>query len=219
MSKSKIITNIKKLKLRSNLIIDRLVKTYPDAKCELYYQNPFQLLMSVMLSAQTTDVMVNKSCKRLYEQNIITSAKDVVGMGYDSLYQNLKSIGLAPTKTANLIKLSQKLIDDFDNQVPNDKQSLLSLAGVGIKTANVVLAEIFNHPVLAVDTHVFRVTKRLELHNAHCAGKAHDCLVKVIDKKHLPKAHHLFIFHGRYTCLSRKPKCNLCSLKDICNFV
>lgn len=197
-------------------IIAQLQKSYPNAACELYYETPYQLLVSVILSAQATDKMVNRCMKKHYQAGL--QPQTVLAWGYDGLLQNIRQIGLAPTKAKNIIRTTQILVDLYQGQVPNERQQLEALAGVGRKTANVILGEVFQQPTLAVDTHVFRTTKRLQLHRADTPLQAEQELLKVIDKRYLPTAHHLFIAHGRYTCLARKPKCDLCQLPDVCAF-
>ena len=202
----------------ANQVLSILDKHLSDAKCELIYNTPFQLLMSVMLSAQTTDKMVNKCCSELYHHKIVCTPIDIVKLGQSRVYDLIKSIGLAPTKSKNLVHLSQILIEKYNSKVPESREDLESLPGVGTKTASVVLGELFNHKVLAVDTHVLRVTKRLALHNDLDPKKVENILVKLIDRGYLPRAHHLFIHHGRYTCTARKPRCDQCVVNDICQF-
>ena len=197
-------------------IIARLRQSYPDAACELYYETPYQLLVSVILSAQATDKMVNRCMKKHYQAGL--QPETVLRWGYDGLLQNIRQIGLAPTKAKNIIRTTQVLVDKYQGQLPNQRAELEALAGVGRKTANVMLGEIFQQHTLAVDTHVFRTTKRLQLHQANTPLRAERELLKIIDKRYLPAAHHLFIAHGRYTCLARKPKCHLCKLPDMCAF-
>ena len=197
-------------------IITRLRKAYPNAACELYYETPYQLLVSVILSAQATDKMVNRCMKQYYQAGLQPSI--VLDWGYEGLLQRIRQIGLAPTKAKNIMRTTQILVDKYNGQLPNERAQLEALAGVGRKTANVILGEVFQQPTLAVDTHVFRTTKRLNLHHANTPLQAEQELLQVIDKRYLPAAHHLFIAHGRYTCLARKPKCHLCQLHDECSF-
>jgi len=216
------VTKKKKLTLASKAlspykikkIIEILDKSFPGAHCELFHKSPFQLLVSVVLSAQTTDKMVNRVMKPIYEEGF--DPQIVLSWGEEKFLSKIRSIGLAPTKSKNIIKLTEKIIKDHASQVPKTRKELEALAGVGRKTASVILGEIYKEPTLAVDTHVFRVTKRLGFHNESQAEKAEKKLLQLIPKKYLPKAHHLFIFEGRYVCLARKPKCEICALKTLC---
>ena len=189
-------------------------KENPDPKCELFYRSPFQLLVSVVLSAQTTDKMVNKVMEPLYKKGFTT--KTVLGLKEEGLYQKIKSIGLAPTKSKNIFRLTNLLLEKHSGSVPDTREELEALPGVGRKTANVILGEVFHEPTLAVDTHVLRVSRRLGLHKEKAPEKAEKELMSLINKKLLPKAHHWFILHGRYTCKARKPSCETCSLESFC---
>lgn len=186
----------------------------PDPKCELTYNSPYQLLVSVVLSAQATDKQVNKVMEPLYKKPF--TPKTVLKLKVEGFYEKIKSIGLAPTKSKNVLKLTEILLNEHGGEVPNTRKDLEALPGVGRKTANVILGEIFSEPTLAVDTHVLRVSQRLGLHKEKDAVKAEKKLLELIDPKLLPKAHHWFILHGRYTCKARKPDCDSCCLKDIC---
>lgn len=202
---------------RSELVaecIKRFKKVEPNPKCELYYETPFQLLVSVVLSAQTTDKMVNRCMEPLYKNGF--TPEDVIEMGQEGLLEKIRTIGLAPTKSKNVYKLSQIIAKDYPYRLPDNHKDLQALPGVGRKTANVVLGEIFNEPTIAVDTHVYRVGKRLGLHREATPEKAELVLLKEIDKKYLPKGHHWFILHGRYTCKAQNPECGKCILSDIC---
>lgn len=189
-------------------------KLNPDPRCELFYLSPYQLLVSVVLSAQTTDKMVNKAMESVYKKGF--NPKIALKLGAEGIYKIIKSIGLAPTKSKNVYKLSQIILDLFDGEIPRTREDLESLPGVGRKTANVILGEIYGEPTLAVDTHVFRVSKRLGLHKEKDPKKAELKLLDLIEPKLLPKAHHWFILHGRYTCKARKPSCDTCVLNDLC---
>lgn len=186
----------------------------PDPRCELFYKTPYQLLVSVVLSAQTTDKMVNRVMEPLYKKTF--TPKSVLKLGVDGIYERIKSIGLAPTKSKNVFKLTEIILKDFAGEIPRTRKDLESLPGVGRKTANVILGEIYKEPTLAVDTHVLRVSRRLGLHNETDPKKAEMELLKVVDPSLLPKGHHWFILHGRYTCKARKPECESCVLEDIC---
>lgn len=192
----------------------RLGDANPDANCELYYENPYQLLVSVVLSAQTTDKMVNRCMEPLYRKGF--DIDQVLSWGPEGLLQRIRSIGLAPTKSKNIVRLSIMLREKHHDEVPNDREQLEALPGVGRKTANVILGEIFGHPTLAVDTHVYRVGSRLGLHREASPEKAELELLKVIDPACLPQGHHWLILHGRYTCRAQKPLCEQCMLTDLC---
>jgi len=191
-----------------------MAKTMPDPKCELFYVTPYQLLVSVILSAQTTDKMVNRCMQPLYEQGL--SPRDVIQLGEAGLLTKIKSIGLAPTKAKNVTKMTTILLEEHGGEVPNTRDALEALPGVGRKTANVVLGELFGQPTLAVDTHVFRVAYRLGWHNEKTPRGCEDALMKLVPLKYLPKAHHWLILHGRYTCKAQKPLCVSCPLRSDC---
>lgn len=205
------------LKTRKELIsicCNRWKKQNPKPRCELFYLTSYQLLVSVVLSAQTTDKMVNRAMEPIYKKGF--TPQDAIKLKVDGLYELIKSIGLANTKAKNIFKLSQVVLNDFSNEIPKTRDDLESLPGVGRKTANVILGEIFGEPTLAVDTHVLRVSKRLGLHNEKDPNKTEKILLKLIDPRYLPTAHHWLILHGRYTCKARKPDCEHCILNDIC---
>jgi endonuclease-3 len=198
-------------------ILRKLSRKHPNPQCELYYETPFQLLVSVVLSAQATDVSVNKAMEPLYKKLGSKFSPELMReWGPTKILQKIRTIGLAPTKSKNIYKLSGQLLEDHHSEVPREREALEALAGVGRKTANVVLGEIFGEPTLAVDTHVFRVGKRLRCHDCNTPAKAEPEMLARIPKRWLPKAHHLFILHGRYTCKARKPECSSCCLFDIC---
>ena len=192
----------------------RLAEANPNPRCELYYLTPFQLLVSVVLSAQTTDKSVNKCMQPLYDAGFTPDT--VLSMGTDGLLAKIRTIGLAPTKAKNVFKLSEIVRDKFNGNVPRTRDDLESLPGVGRKTANVILGEIYREPVLAVDTHVFRVSARLGLQREASPEKAELELLRVIPPRLLPDAHHWFILHGRYTCKAQAPACDRCILRDLC---
>lgn len=192
----------------------RFKKVQPDPKCELYHESPYQLLVSVVLSAQTTDRMVNRCMEPLYRDGF--TPEDVIKMGPDGLLEKIRTIGLAPTKSKNVYNLSKIIIEKYPDSLPDTHEELQALPGVGRKTANVILGEIFGKPTIAVDTHVYRVCKRLGLHRETTPEKAEQVLLSEIDPDHLPKGHHWFILHGRYTCKAKNPECNKCILSDIC---
>ncbi len=208
-------SRVKRQKLAS-LIVARLQKEFPNPHCELYYETPYQLLVSVVLSAQTTDKSVNRQMEPLYRQGF--GPETALAWGQELLLSKIRTIGLAPTKSKNVIKLTQILMEKYQGKVPHSREALEALPGVGRKTANVVLGEIFKEPTLAVDTHVFRVTTRLALQKEANPLKAEKELLLILDQKVLPAAHHLFIFLGRYVCQARKPACASCVLQDICAY-
>ena len=186
----------------------------PNPKCELYYKTSYQLLVSVVLSAQTTDKMVNRCMKPHYD--CVFDPDFVLSAGYDKILSMIRSIGLAPTKAKNIINLTKQIKTTHKGKVPNTRKDLEALPGVGRKTANVILAEVFGQPTLAVDTHVYRVTRRLGLQGATTPEKAEKELIDWIPSKYLPKLHHWLILHGRYTCKARRPLCSQCFLYDLC---
>lgn len=192
----------------------KLAAVNPDPRCELVYHTPFQLLVSVILSAQTTDKMVNRSMEPLYAGRF--DATTVLAMGEAAFLEKIRSIGLAPTKARNVLRLAQILIDQYSGQVPRTRADLEALPGVGRKTANVVLGEIWREPTLAVDTHVFRVSRRLGLHAEKTPEKCEQVLLSVIDPADLPRGHHWLILHGRYTCKAQSPLCSSCVVADLC---
>jgi endonuclease-3 len=192
----------------------RLEAQHPNARCELYYETPYQLLISVVLSAQTTDKMVNRCMEPVYQAGF--DAKTALQWGEQKLLERIRSIGLAPTKARNIVRLSQILVDHFGGSIPTTREDLEDLPGVGRKTANVILGEIFRQPTLAVDTHVYRVSTRLGLQSEKTPEKAELALLKLLPATSLPMAHHWLILHGRYVCKAQKPLCEQCSLNDIC---
>ena len=206
--------SLSKTRKRAEVLLTRLAEANPNPHCELFFQTPFQLLVSVVLSAQTTDKSVNKCMQPLYEAGF--EPETVIAMGADALLKKIKTIGLAPTKAKNVCKLSQIIIDRFGGKIPRTREDLESLPGVGRKTANVILGEIYREPVLAVDTHVFRVSARLGLQHEKTPEKAELELLKVIPARLLPDGHHWFILHGRYTCKAKAPECHRCILRDLC---
>ena len=204
----------KSLNKRASKILTKFAKSGDVPHTELVYHTPFQLLVSVVLSAQTTDKGVNRCMAPLYDGEF--TPRTVVTMGQDEFLKKIRTIGLAPTKAKNVVCLSQIILENHAGEIPRTREDLEALPGVGRKTANVVLAEIYGEPTLAVDTHVFRVTKRLGLHAESTPAKAEQALLGVVDKKFLPAAHHWFIIHGRYVCTARAPKCEACVIRKLC---
>lgn len=196
------------------LVLDILDKTYPDAKPELDHENPFEMLLATILSAQCTDVRVNMITKELFK--LAKCPEDILEMGFGRLSEIIKPCGFFNTKAANIIKTCEILVRDFNSQVPENKEDLVKLPGVGRKTANVVVSTCFNQPAIAVDTHVFRVTNRIGIVNEDNVEATEDKLMERIDRNFWTKAHHIFIFHGRRCCAARKPKCEICPIQDYC---
>ena len=199
-----------------NIIVKTLLDTYPDAKCELEYKTPYELLVATVLSAQSTDVRVNIVTKELFK-NFNTPEK-ILKLGEEKLMEYIKSIGFYNVKSKNIIALSHLLIQNYDSQVPDEMDELLKLPGVGRKTANVVLSNCFGVPAIAVDTHVFRVSTRLGFSDKKDPLQVEQDLMKKISKKYWTDAHHAFIFHGRRICKARNPMCELCSVQSYCKF-
>jgi endonuclease-3 len=197
-------------------IFQRLQNHIHSPETELNYTNPYTLLVAVVLSAQSTDKGVNKATEKLF--HVVQTPQEMVALGLDNLKQHIKTIGLFNNKAANIIKLSQQLIEQYQSNVPNNRDELMKLAGVGRKTANVVLNVMFNHPTIPVDTHVARLANRLELSKSTHPLKIENDLEHIIPDTFRKDAHHLLILHGRYTCTARNPKCTNCVLRDLCNF-
>jgi endonuclease III len=194
----------------------RLAEQDPEPRTELEYRNPYTLLVAVVLSAQATDVGVNKATKALFEA-ADTPAK-MVALGESRVRNYIRTIGLFNNKAKNVIALSRQLIEEHNSELPNDRQILETLPGVGRKTANVVLNNMFNQPTIAVDTHVFRVSNRTGLARGKTPLAVELGLDKAVPKKWKLHAHHWLIFLGRYVCKARKPECPVCTVRDICAF-
>lgn len=198
-------------------VLDTLEATYPEAGCALDHANVFQLLIAVVLSAQTTDKSVNVVTVPLFET--YPDAQALSEADLEDLQQILKRIGMYKTKSKNIKNLAIQLVEKYDGQVPEDYDKLVELPGVGRKTANVVLAEGFGHQRIAVDTHVFRVTNRIGLVKEKDVLKTELALMKAIPEERWSRSHHSFIFHGRNCCAARKPKCEECSIQELCQKV
>lgn len=194
----------------------RLAASIEDPRSELQYQSPYQLLVSVVLSAQTTDVQVNKVTKSLYKE--CPTLDDILKLGVENLQDRIKSIGFFRNKAKNIIALSKVLKEKFKGKVPDDRESLESLPGVGRKTANVVLNTLFNASTIAVDTHVLRLSKRLGFSESSDPLKVEMDLEKVVPQEYKKVISNLLVLHGRYTCRAIKPRCNDCHLRDTCVF-
>ncbi len=202
----------------SKAIIKGLDSLYPDAKCELVYHNNFELLIAVVLSAQTTDERVNSVTPILFEK--YPDARNLMNAKLKDVENIIRPIGLYHNKAINIIKLSKELSDHFDGEVPDDREALESLPGVGRKTANVVLNNCFDYPAFAVDTHVSRVSKRLGIaEEGDDPLKIEKKLMDYFPKKSWGKLHHQFIFFGRYKCKAIKPDCNDCPFRKDCNYL
>ena len=203
-------------KKQIQVFFERLREQRPDPRTELNYSSPFELLIAVMLSAQATDVSVNKATDKLYP--VANTAQAILDLGVEGLKAYIKTIGLYNAKAENVIKTCQILVDQYQGQVPETRQQLEALPGVGRKTANVVLNTAFGQPTMAVDTHIFRVGNRTGLAVGKNVLEVEHHLVKVIPKEFILDAHHWLILHGRYCCIARKPKCFECVVADVCNW-
>ena len=192
----------------------RLEERDPEPKGELDYTNPYTLLVAVALSAQATDVGVNKATKALFK--VISTPQEMLDLGEEKLKYYVKTIGLYNTKAKNIIKAAQILVDDFGGIVPENRADLEKLPGVGRKTANVVLNIAFGHPTIAVDTHLFRVSNRTGLAPGKTPLEVELKLEKKIPSEFARHAHHWLILHGRYICKARKPNCPVCPVEDLC---
>ena len=195
-------------------IMERLKAANPQPKSELEYVNPYTLLVAVVLSAQATDKSVNLATGPLFK--IADSPQKMLELGLDGLIPYIKSIGLYRNKAANIIELSRQLISDFDGQVPDDRDKLMSLRGVGRKTANVVLNVIFHQPTMPVDTHLLRICPKIGLAQGTTPEQVEQSLLERIPPGYMDNAHHWLLLHGRYVCTARNPKCKECIINDIC---
>lgn len=194
----------------------RLAEALPEPKGELNYVNPYTLLVAVALSAQATDIGVNKATGPLFQK--ITTPEQMLALGEEGLKAYIKTIGLYNTKAKNVIKAARILVDDHGGVVPEDRDILETLPGVGRKTANVVLNIAFGHPTIAVDTHIFRVSNRTGLAPGKTPLAVEKKLEKVTPAHFKLHAHHWLILHGRYICVARKPRCPDCVVRDLCRF-
>lgn len=195
-------------------IFHRFSVQRPEPKGELEHVNPFTLLVAVVLSAQATDVGVNKATRALFKA--ADTPEEMLALGEEKVGEYIRTIGLWRNKAKNVITLSQTLINDYGSVVPNDRDELVKLPGVGRKTANVVLSMAFGQATMAVDTHIFRIGNRLGLAPGKTPEQVEDKLMKIIPAEYLYHAHHWLILHGRYTCKARKPECPACVIADIC---
>ncbi|MEH6416941.1 endonuclease III [Pseudomonas sp. CGJS7] len=194
----------------------RLQALNPHPTTELEYTTPFELLVAVALSAQATDVGVNKATRKLYP--VANTPQAIAALGVEGLKPYIATIGLFNTKAANVVALSQQLLDLHGGEVPRDRAALEALPGVGRKTANVVLNTAFGEPTIAVDTHIFRVSNRTGLAPGKDVLAVEHRLLKVVPDRYLQDAHHWLILHGRYVCKARKPDCPHCAIRDLCRY-
>jgi endonuclease-3 len=201
---------------RRREIFLRLQTANPKPKTELEYHSPFELLVAVLLSAQATDVSVNKVTRRLFA--LANTPAGLLTLGESRVRQEISSIGLYRNKAANLIKTCEQLLTLHAGEVPEDREALEALPGVGRKTANVVLNTAFGEPTIAVDTHIFRVANRLRLAPGKDVVAVEQRLLKVVPPAYRRNAHHWLILHGRYVCKARRPECPSCSLRDLCEY-
>ncbi|CRL62443.1 endonuclease III [Proteus penneri] len=197
-------------------ILTRLRDNNPQPTTELKFDSPFELLISVLLSAQATDVSVNKATAKLYP--VANTPQAILNLGVDGLKEYIKTIGLYNTKAENVIKTCQILVDKHNGEVPENREALEALPGVGRKTANVVLNTAFGWPTIAVDTHIFRVSNRTGFAPGKNVNEVEQKLLKVVPAEFKVDCHHWLILHGRYTCIARKPRCGSCIIEDLCEF-
>nr|WP_253308432.1 endonuclease III [Rickettsia endosymbiont of Ceutorhynchus assimilis] len=206
--------------IKDKLWVDKIFKILSDnnenPKTELEYKNDFTLLVAVILSAQATDISVNLATKSLFE--VYDTPEKVLRLGEEGLKNYIKSIGLFNAKAKNIISLCSLLINNYHSRVPHGFEELIKLPGVGRKTANVILNCLFQQPTIAVDTHVFRVAKRLGLAKGNSPEKVEAELLQIIGKKWLAHAHHWLVLHGRYICKARKPECAICPIRKYCEY-
>jgi endonuclease-3 len=197
-------------------IFERLQAANPQPTTELVYRTPFELLIAVILSAQATDKSVNLATKVLYQHANTPAA--ILALGVEGLSQYIRTIGLYNSKAKNVIATCKMLIEQHGGEVPQDRDALEALPGVGRKTANVILNTAFGHPTIAVDTHIFRVSNRTRIAPGKDVRAVEDRLNKVVPEEYAHNAHHWLILHGRYVCVARKPKCPECSILDLCEY-
>ncbi len=197
-------------------IFERFRKREPDPVTELEYSSPFELLIAVVLSAQATDVSVNKATRRLFLR--ANTPEKILALGEAGLKRYIKTIGLFNSKAKNIIATCRILIDRHGGKVPRDREALEALPGVGRKTANVILNTAFGVPTIAVDTHIFRVANRTGLAPGRNVREVEDNLLKAVPDEYKKNAHHWLILHGRYICTARRPACNACIISDLCEY-
>ncbi|MCU7851517.1 MAG: endonuclease III [Candidatus Thiodiazotropha sp. (ex Monitilora ramsayi)] len=203
-------------KEKRRAIFERLQAADPNPTTELNYKTPFELLVAVVLSAQSTDKGVNKATDLLFP--VANTPEAILELGVAGLKTYIKTIGLFNNKAKNIIETCHILIEQHGSEVPEDREALESLPGVGRKTANVVLNTAFGHPTMAVDTHIFRVSNRTRLAPGKTPLEVEKRLLRFIPSEYLQDAHHWLILHGRYTCIARKPRCGSCVIEDLCEY-
>lgn len=203
-------------KAKRTEIFSRLRAANPEPTTELEYSSTFELLIAVILSAQATDVGVNKATRRLFP--VANTPQAILDLGLDGLKEYIKTIGLYNSKAENVMKTCRALAEQHNGEVPATREALEALPGVGRKTANVVLNTAFRQPAMAVDTHIFRVANRTGIAPGKTVRQVEDKLVRLIPKEFLLDAHHWLILHGRYTCVARKPRCGSCIIEDLCEY-
>jgi endonuclease-3 len=201
---------------KREVIFARLQAENPEPRTELHYRNPFELLIAVLLSAQSTDVGVNKATVKLFAQGPTPAA--MLAMGVDGVKACIRTLGLFNSKAENVIKTCRILVEQHNSEIPRQREALEALPGVGRKTANVVLNTAFGEPTIAVDTHIFRVSNRTRLAPGKDVVAVEEKLMKVVPKAYRVDAHHWLILHGRYTCIARKPRCGSCLIEDLCEY-
>ncbi|MCC5880151.1 MAG: endonuclease III [Idiomarina sp.] len=197
-------------------MLDRLRAHNPNPTTELNFSNPFELLIAVLLSAQATDVGVNKATGPMFK--VANNPADMLALGVDGVKHYIKTIGLFNTKAENVIKTCRILVEQHGGEVPENREALEALPGVGRKTANVVLNTAFGWPTIAVDTHIYRVSNRTKLAMGKTVNDVEQKLLKVVPAEFKVDVHHWLILHGRYTCVARKPRCGSCIIEDLCEF-
>ena len=197
-------------------IFQRFQKANPHPTTELKYHTTFELLVAVILSAQATDKSVNKATEKLFK--IAPTPKKMLELGESKLKDYIKTIGLYKTKAKNVIGTCRLLVEQFDSKVPNNREDLESLPGVGRKTANVILNTCFGKTTIAVDTHIFRVANRIGLAEGNTPRMVEQQLMDIIPKRFIHDAHHWLVLHGRYVCVARKPRCPECLIRDLCEY-
>lgn len=197
-------------------VFARLREHNPEPTTELYWTTPFELLTAVLLSAQATDVGVNKATARLFP--VANTPEAIIELGIDGLKEHIRTIGLYNTKAENLMKTCRLLVEEHDGEVPQTRAELEALPGVGRKTANVILNTAFGHSTMAVDTHIFRVSNRTRIAPGKNVLEVENKLLRHVPKEFLRHAHHWLILHGRYTCVARKPRCGSCVIEDLCEY-
>ncbi|WP_045496330.1 endonuclease III, partial [Vibrio hyugaensis] len=197
-------------------ILERLRENNPNPQTELNWSTPFELLIAVLLSAQATDVSVNKATDKLYP--VANTPQGILDLGVDGLKEYIKTIGLFNSKAENTIKTCKILLEKHNSEVPEDRAALEALPGVGRKTANVVLNTAFGWPTIAVDTHIYRVSNRTKFAMGKTVDDVEEKLLKVVPKEFKLDVHHWLILHGRYTCVARKPRCGSCIIEDLCEY-